>query len=311
MQNLNDHPAQQPTPQGVADRWAAQLMNLIKEHGHVHLLLDRFNGLDERLQPLVDILPEQWPLTDPYFGEAIERTPLLVKLTMAQLSLADLSALVAAEAALDPAMPLPSVCAWICADVSTERLAGQLRRQLDVRVQGSKKSSFFCYFDPRVMPHLPRALEPAQMARLFGHVSLWVAPRRNGELLKMTKPDVAMAFGGLRLNPAQAQALGRIGLLNQVISSLAAAGSAWPVQEDAKLDQWLVQAQQKGHAEQADQLAYVLHAALVHPSFDTHPEVAQALAAAQRDGTGLCAALDSFDDAFWESVRRHGPQHLN
>lgn len=254
---MSDRLAAKPTPQAIADRWAERLLNLIKEHGHVHLLLDRFNGLDERLLPLVDPLPEQWPLTDPYFGEAIKRTPLLVKLTMAQLPLLDQAALVAAEAALEPAMPAPTVCAWMCTDVSTERLAGQLRQHLNLRMEGRKKAVYFCYFDPWVMQHLPRALAPAQLARLLGAVSLWALPGRSGELLELAKPDEPMApLGGLRLSAEQALALERIDPLNASLRRLLAQGHRVPQTDDARLDGLIVQAQHLGLAQPDDQAAY-------------------------------------------------------
>ena len=255
---MSDQLATKPAPQAIADRWAERLMNLIKAHGHVHLLLDRFNGLDERLRPLVDALPEQWPLTDPYFGEAIERTPLLVKLTMAQLPLLDQAALVAAETALDPAMPPPNVCAWMCADVSTERLAGQLRTHLNLHMEGRKKSVYFCYFDPWVMQHLPRVLASTQLARLLGHASLWALPGRNGELLELAKPEEPMALhGGLRLNIEQARALERIDPLNASLRVLLAQGHRVPQTDNARLDALIVQAQHLGLEEPDDQATYV------------------------------------------------------
>ena len=286
-------------PQTVANRWAERLTNLVKEHGHLYLLLNRFNGLDERLQPLVDALPEQWPLTDPYFGEAIERAPLLVKLTMAQLPLLDQAALVAAEEALDPAMPSPSVCAWMCAGVSTERLAGQLRRQLDIRLEGRKKSVFFRYFDPGVMSHLPRVFTPAQLARLLGHMSLWVAPGRDGALLELTKPEDEMAPAGLRLSAEQAQALERIDPINGLLKMLGGLGHTIAPSHDHELDALVLLAQQKGHATEADILSYGLHALLISRNFDRLPEVKQAIQSAQAQGLGLGEALDGFDDAFW------------
>lgn len=254
---MSDQPTTKPTPQAVADRWAERLMNLIKAHGQVHLLLDRFNGLDERLLPLVDPLPEQWPLTDPYFGKAIERTPLLVKLTMAQLPLLDQTALVAAEAALDPTMPAPTVCAWMCTDVSTERLAGQLRQHLNLRMEGRKESVYFCYFDPWVMQHLPRVLAPAQLARLLGAVSLWALPGRNGELLELAKPEEPMApLGGLRLNLEQAQALERIDPLNASLRLLLAQGRCVPHTDNERLNAFVGQAQHQGLAQADDQATY-------------------------------------------------------
>lgn len=254
---MSDRPAAMPTPQAVADRWAERLMNLIKTHGQLHLLLDRFNGLDERLQPLVDRLPEQWPLLDPYFGEATQRTPLLVKLTLEQLPLLDQTALVAAQAALDPTMPAPTVCAWMCADATTGQLASQLRQHLKLRMEGRKKPVYFCYFDPWVMQHLPHALTPAQLAHLLGVVNLWVLPGRHGELLELARPEGPSApYGGLRLDAEQAHALERIDPLNASLRCLLAQGHRIAQTDNARLDGFVVQARHLGLAQPDDQAAY-------------------------------------------------------
>lgn len=253
---MNDQTAVQETHH-VADRWAERLTNLLKEHGCLHLLLNRFDGLDERLIDLVRALPELWPLSDPYYGEAIERTPLLVKLTMANLPLLDQTASVAAEAALDPSMLAPTVCAWLLAEASTERLAGHLRRQLDLRLADYEKSVFFCYFDPCVLPRLPQVLSATQLAGLFGPVSRWIAPGRNGELLEVSKPPAPVApHGRLSLNLAQTQALERFDALNASLRLLHAQALRVPNADDARLDALIQRASTLGLARADDQAAY-------------------------------------------------------
>jgi len=248
------------TAQHVADRWAGRLMNLVKEHGHLHLLLNRFDGLDQRLIDPIRALPQQWPLTDPYYGEAIERTPLLVTLTMDNLPLLDITALIAAEAALDPALPAPTVCAWLQSGASTERLAGHLRRHLDLRLEGHKKSVFFCNFDPRVIPLLPHMLDAAQIARLLGPVSRWLVPGRDAQLLEVSPPaaseaPTSVSVFGLRLGHAQAQALERIETLNAAVRAIQTRQRV-PHTDDARLDALIQRAIGLGLEQADDQAAY-------------------------------------------------------
>jgi hypothetical protein len=251
----------QAEPTRIAGQWVERLTSLLKTQGRLHLLLNRFSGVDERLAGWLQQLEAQSPLMDPYFGDAVDRLPLLVTLTMEHLPMLDLTALIAAEAALNPTLPASSVCAWLCADVDIEQLARHLRRQLDLKLDGYERSVFFCYFDPRVMPRLSQLFTQTQLACLLGPVSLWAAPGRNGELLNFLRPDAPKGFTGLRLPRTQTDALERIDPLNAAVRKLMAFEQAVPYADDERLDAFIQQAIKLGLSKVDDQATF---AALAH-----------------------------------------------
>lgn len=250
--------------QETAHGWAQTLTALVKEHGRVHVLLNRLNGLDERLVAPVQAQRDQAPLLDPYFGGAMARTPLLVALTMAELPLLDLTAELAAHAAAHDALAPSPVHGWVVSPAATAPLADHLRRQMDLRLPGRGRAVYFGYFDHRVMPRLPHVLTPAQLAQLLGPVDLWAGAGRNGQLFRVHKPAPAEPpdRGSLNLAPGQAEALERLAVVNAVLRRLHAQGVRMPQpDDDARLDAFVVQARGLGLARPDDQAAY---AALAH-----------------------------------------------
>jgi hypothetical protein len=299
-----------PTP----SRADEQLFGLLKAHGHCDLLLDCTLG-----NPLHDeIAAEQLseppaPVNPALVALEPQACPVVIRLGPGNLALLDASIEVAQRHAA-PGVPSKPVCAWLFgATQSAASVAAHLARQIIVRNPGGGKD-YLRIHDPRVFAQLLHMATPEQLARWLRPFNTWVWMDRTGQLQRTQRPldvEVHRSMDSVTLSAEQDLAVDRIELLNQTLSTLTGLKQDWPTEDDLKLDQWLVQARQKEHMERVDQLAYVLHAALVHSQFDVHPEVSAAIAAAKRSGLGLCAALSAYDDEFWDSVRLHGPVRTN
>jgi Domain of unknown function (DUF4123) len=280
-----------------------ELFAFLKHYGRCDLLLDRTLGDPLRQAVAAETFAEPAALLNPDASQVEpDACPILFRLTADNFRLLHASVEVAlAFANADAAAGRP-VCAWMFgAEGSLQAVASRLRRQMIVRGPGWKKF-LLRFYDPRVMPWLHQILSAEQLGRMLHSFDWWVWMKRDGRLQTTSVAGAADA-GFVDITAEQDAALDRVELLNQCVATLIRTGIDWPVAQDAQLVQWLTQAIDKGHVEQQDQLAYLLHAALVHPRFDTEPRVAQAIAAARREGLGLCAALGEFDDEVWRAIR--------
>jgi hypothetical protein len=280
-----------------------------RDAGHCDLLIDSTLG-----HPLADVIATQvfsaapQPINPALVSMPVDECPLLLRLTTANLELLDASiALANRQASLDP--PARPVCAWIFgATEDLSRLARHLMRQM-IANDAKREKFVLRFYDPRVMPWLAGILSAQQLAQLLQPLSEWVWMNREGGLCKLGRPgsvEVTSARAGLTLSDEQVVAIDRIELLSEIIAALQRLQRPWPTAADYQLDQWLVDAAQKGHGNNSDLLAHVLHAAAIHPRFDAHPAVARAIEDARAQGRSLCSALDGFDDAFWSSIRTAG-----
>lgn len=275
-----------PGVREASARWAERLLGIVKEDGHAYLLLNRFHGVEERLADAVKRAPAQWPLRDPYFGTALERAPLLVRLTMEELPLLDAAAFVAAESAMDPALPMPQVCAWLRSGIDAEKLAGHLLRQLRVHLAGYDKAVFFCYFDPRVMARLGQSLDPRRLAHLLGPVDTWLMPGRNGDLFELRRA-AATALDGedVQWDRELTATLERVAAVNDALRTIHRHGRRVPYLDDKRLDGLARHAASLGLSVSADQGAYAAWAYLWPPgqgSIDEHEGMRRCIALARQ-----------------------------
>ncbi|WP_426344568.1 DUF4123 domain-containing protein [Pseudoduganella sp. R-32] len=167
----------------------------LEEYGHCDIVIDRMRGfpLREELKALKGHLAESLPLIDPLFMTIPDEAPLLVRLSVDASSLIESYLALAAEEAQRPGQG-QAICAFLFSHLPCEKLAGHLTRQLDLRIKTGKRV-FFRFFDPRVMHHLPRLLQPAEMAQLL-----------NGRLLDLPALErPAHCAQGARLRPPARQ----------------------------------------------------------------------------------------------------------
>jgi hypothetical protein len=283
-----------------------QIFNLVKEWGHCDVLLDRelsdpfcdeIAGLKSEelvatINPKVAALPEDECL-------------ILARLSQAQLPFIDKTIAIGQRENTGPSQVRP-VGGWLFSQNTTlPQLAQRIEKAIIVRI-GRADSALLRAWDPRVIGHLERILTPVQIAALLGPITCWAWIDRGGALRKIIKPDFATAEKlavplPLVLSPEQDAAVDRIEEINRLLRTLGTLDHTIPAGRDAELDALLVRAIAKGHASQQDMLVYCLHALLVHAAFDELPDVKRAIAQTRASGGDLCAALEQFDDAYWEA----------
>lgn len=282
------------------------LFTLIKEWGSVHLIFDRLNGLD--IQEALDALnPEPAHvavLDDPYYGDALHRAPLLVRLEQRHLEFIDLTIEQAQKHARSPELTLGSLQGWFFTDCELPSLKTHLKAQMNAFAPIPGRSALtpnllLRYFDPRLLPRLCAVLTPEQRAHLFGPIKAWVIADHDGTALTLRgSPDgINPHVNGLSLDATTFQVLARITPLYDVLRRLARQGQPLPRSLDERIDHWLVRAQGLGLKAPDDQAAYAL-AALQWPEergpILNHPGMQQAIAHVQTHGSALADAMAAF-----------------
>lgn len=282
-----------------------QLVGLLKEWGACDLLLDR-----ELSDPLARALAtesmrdRQHPVNPLRAALPADKYLKLVRLETFELPILDESLAIASAQCTQPGNPARSIGGWLFSrDVPTDRVARQLERAIVVRIENAP-DALLRLWDPRVLPHLLRILSAEQMAEALGPIACWAWMDRSGQLQVMRRPAIETAVHlPLRLTTEQDQAIDRIEYINTVLKTLHGLGHTIDPSRDRELDELVKLARSKGHDKVPDMVSYCLHALLVSKSFDTLPEVQDAIARAQAEGLGLCAALEPFDDAYWAASK--------
>lgn len=278
-----------------------QFIGLLKEWGACDLLLDR--ELSDPLAPALAAEPirERLRAVNPFRAALpADKCLMLARLGMAELPVLDESLAIASAQCTRPDKPVRSIGGWLFSrDVPADRVARQLERAIVVRVEKSP-DALLRLWDSRVLPHLQRILTSEQMAAALGPIECWAWMDRSGQLQVMHRPgSEALPYLPLRLTTEQDQAIDRIEHINTVLKALHGMGQAIDPSRDRELDELVQLARSKGHDKVPDMVSYCMHALLVSKAFDTLPEVRDAIARAQAEGLGLCAALEPFDDAYW------------
>lgn len=243
-------------------RLSARLFSLCKDHGHVLVLIDRFNPLPEALAASIEEAvfddEEQSSLHDPIFGSAGQLAPQLLCLTVQHMALLDALAGAAVRAALDPEQPDACVCGFLVVSAqSVGRVAAHLSRQLDPVTHDGRRI-FLRFHDPRVFPRLWDVLDAEQRGHLLGPIDRWVLVRRDGEMAELQASGAKGDGRRARLLLAEHALNGalRIEALNLAVRSLRMGGHAVPLREDDKIDRAITQAQGAGLVATEDLAAY-------------------------------------------------------
>lgn len=285
-----------------------QMFNLLKEWTYCDLILDR--ELSDPLSADHDELATQGlalSINPKAAARPFDRSLMAARISLGQLDVLERSIDISLEQNTDSTCQVRAVGGWIFSrDTSPERTAYWLEKAMIVRVHGAPKA-LLRVWDPRVIGHLARILTQEQLADLLGPVDAWAWVDRAGQLQLLSKPILSGQVRGqglpLLLSAEQDAAIDRIEDINILLKTLSKLGHNMAPQRDQELDQLLCTAQRKGHRALPDKLAYCLHALLISTTFDAIPAVQQAIGAAHAQGMGLCAALDEFDDAYWDTQK--------
>lgn len=279
------------SPTEELQRLSERLFSLAKDHGHVFVLIDRFNPLPEAIATSIKAAAfdagEQCALHDPIFGEAEHLAPQLLQLTVQQLPLLHALAEVAVQAALDPEQPDTCVSGFLVApDSSTKRLAVHLSRHFDPATYDGRRI-FLRFHDPRVLPRLWDLLDGEQRRNLLGPIDRWVLPSRDGDLVELQAATSKAGNSRARVSLAEHAMNGalRIEMLNLAVRSLRIAGHAVSPSEDGKIDQAISRAQRMGMSSAEDLAAYAALAWLwpaSHGPMEVHTQVVAGIYLARR-----------------------------
>jgi len=253
----------------------------------------------------------QWALRDPQMRDAAFPCPKMLALGEDSDALLEetIRAAGAADDAGAKAMPNPAVCGWLFA----RGIAADVPRHLVAAMQ-QRNARFepvlLRYIDPRVLPRLNRFLEPEQRQQLLGPIEHWFALDRFGHLADLqTQPPAPYVPPGLTLTEQQ---WARIASLESFNRSLAAYGKTMgaplPAAREDEMDAAIARAAQSGITLVPDVMTFALYSLIVHPEFDRHPAVAQAMAGAGTQGTALADLLDQLPEQVWSELKHVGSE---
>lgn len=242
-------------------------------YGYCDILIDRQSGFP--LQEVLEAEPSRYlatfPLADPLFASMPEASPLLLRIDGERHELIEAYLIHAAEEAAQPEGQIRSVAAFLFTGQPLVMIGRRLTRHLELRIRTGQRV-FFRYFDPRVMPHLPRILQPAQMAKLLDGIDYWAYADWQGQMVEMAAADFERnpntpAYVRLSVDSDQWAALQRIETYNLALRALRLDGAPLPGDADVRLVKALALASASG-----------LH---------THEDIATLAACLVREGDGI------------------------
>lgn len=221
----------------AADAFLARL----DTYGHCDILIDRQSGfpLRDALEALAAATITAAPLADPLFASIPDEAPLLLRLGEEHLSLITAYLAHAAEEAAQPEGQVRSVAAFLFTGQPLSTIARRLTRHLELRIQTGQRV-FFRYFDPRVMAHLPRILQPAQMAKLLDGIDYWAYAHWQGQMVETAAADFERApetpaYVRLSVDSAQWAALQGIETFNLALRALRLDGAPLSTETELQL----------------------------------------------------------------------------
>ncbi len=272
---------------------AGALYEMMREHGRAFVLVDRFshNPLHNEIAALPSAERPQWfPLSDPIFGDAPERSPALLELRRScasHVQLLDKSLELSLQELSHPGQAR-AVCAWIFAVAEAAELARGMTRGLDAWADG--KRIYLRYFDPRVMPRLVQLLD-GTAANLIAPAIAWCQLGRRGEWMRFdVRPSPGIERIS-RMDRLQNEAIERIEAINKIAARLALEGIHLGHERDEEVDGALRAARKTGLTESDDQETYALHCMRHGDSFSRHPGLGEWVLNCQRTGLPLAAVL--------------------
>lgn len=280
---------------------------LSQQYGRAVLLLDPYAG--NHMSHAVDALtspPAHFlRLDDPIFKSEPQSAPLLVELLSTESSHQDLlvQSILRAQEQVRNASGPHSVCGWLFTDVSLPRLQQAMRKRLDGLYPGGARI-YLRYFDPRVMPRLSVLLDTSvagpnplysNLSQLLGPVRTWCHLNREGVLQRHDNPPPEHPpFGGfLRFDQIRADAIDRIGAINLTARALIQRAIPCKQSDDAVIDTFLIEAQERGLHDTADLVAYAWRAMHFGARFTSDPMLDELITAAATHGIPFDALVEN------------------
>lgn len=219
-------------------------------------------------------------------------------------------ALSEAVAGSGPLTASRQVCAWIVGEIDPKTLANRLTMAAVIRKPDGEPRPFR-YWDPRVMWHLPRAMESSRWAVLRATLGSWLTldmehqlrlvptSEANGTSLE----DSSMHAVSARCSQSQWAALARIGPTNVAMAQAMEWGMPPTLDLALQVDSLLQTCDAMGFDSQRDAQVFVACGLTCHAKFFENAEVHSALMLAQTAGQSVMSALENFDDSFWDELR--------
>lgn len=199
-----------------------------------------------------------------------------------------------------------SVCAWLINDTDPYASSRQLARIAQVRRPDDAPWPLR-YWDPRVLPHLPRVLNSQQWTTLANALQSWFSVSSEGYLQPTLNGHTPTGDGAplpLKFDEAQWAALERIALINQSLKLAPGWGVSFTPELPTTIDQLIATARQRGFPTDQDVLIFVACGLTTYEHFDQHPTVDSALRNGSALGQPLAHVIQQFDDAFWSQIKR-------
>lgn len=203
-----------------------------------------------------------------------------------------------------------TVCAWLTPwEDDIKRLAARMAERATAYPPLASSPVVFRYWDPRQAAHLPRILGEA-----VWHEHLSLLGLRQWTCLVATTNGVARATlaEALRESPAQERArpwrfdlrqwrgIETLSWANRLNLCCAEWNHAVPL---SSLENIASRALSHGLTEENDILRFAYCILTIHPQFDSHPEVAAALSAAQSGQAGFTETVSNWPETYIEELK--------
>lgn len=199
------------------------------------------------------------------------------------------------------------ICGCLFTQQSLEQYLGDLAVQRMILPKFSKRT-LLRYYDPCVFPALWRICNAEQQRTLLGPIDRWLGLARNGQLQHYQAPSSTAAeptSPQIHFSAEQWYAIQNIGALNQAIvqwQSRAENGRPpQPINLEAT-ESALLRARRYGISDTQDLKAFAWHALTVHPQFDRHPLLQQAIARLPSEKY-YAATVADFSEQEWQKVQ--------
>lgn len=203
------------------------------------------------------------------------------------------------------------ICGWLFTNTTVQDVALQMGHsavQRPLLDDNTRKAQLLRFYDPAILPELWKIFKPSQRDALLGQVAQWwqMTPEAALHCYSRTVAPLDHQQIALDFESHQWRAVQQIGALNQVIFRHRmnnGAASAMTIDEPQRetIRQALQRAHEYGISNPQDLIAFGLHALNVHPQFDRHARVQQALKQLARH-TYYAAAVADISPEEWQAI---------